>query len=474
MAKIYPLIFLLFFALTPLSARAASLFFSEPAASYNVGSTFSLSVFAGSANQTINAASGVISFPADKLEVTSISKTNSIFSLWVQEPVLNNNAGTVSFEGIVLNPGYTGANGKILTLNFKTKAAGRTNLEFMSGSVLANDGSGTNILDSLRTAAVTIGSQATPPPEIPKNKTSAVTVVDPNAPVIVSAAHANQDAWYANSSPEFSWDLPTGALEVRTLIGRLPNSTPIVSYRPPIANKKVEALPDGTYYFHLQIRRQTGWSSVAHYRVNVDTIPPEPFSIIFPHGQKELDARPVITFNTTDKQSGISHYNITLSKEGKQHFITSVASNPYTLPAQEPGTYTVSVDAVDMAGNVRPASADFTLENASGLLEVAPVKESGRGEGDVAPTRDSSGLNFGILAALLILIIMIGVGVWFWYRLLRLSRRLRGEVARAEVVLDKSTDGLHKDMKAYIKKLKAAQIKRKLTSEESSFLKHFE
>ena len=105
MAKVYPLIFFFFlFGLAPLSTDAATLSFSPTAESYAVGSTFSVGVSVGSVDQAINAVSGVISFPWDKLEMVSLSKTGSIFSLWVQEPSFSNSVGTVSFEGIVLNP----------------------------------------------------------------------------------------------------------------------------------------------------------------------------------------------------------------------------------------------------------------------------------------------------------------------------------------------------------------------------------
>ena len=88
-----------------------------------------MNVLVSSADQSMNAASGVISFPQDKLEVASISKTGSIFTLWVQEPTFSNSAGAVTFEGIVLNPGFMGANGKAITINFKVKAADKNGNE---------------------------------------------------------------------------------------------------------------------------------------------------------------------------------------------------------------------------------------------------------------------------------------------------------------------------------------------------------
>ena len=70
-----------FLAITPQFVYAANLYFSPSSGTQAVGTTFSVGVYVSSADQAINAASGVISFPQDKLEVTSISKTGSIFTL---------------------------------------------------------------------------------------------------------------------------------------------------------------------------------------------------------------------------------------------------------------------------------------------------------------------------------------------------------------------------------------------------------
>ena len=362
MYKIFKIILFFFLVgFAPLSASAATLSFSQPAESYSVGSTFSVSVYAGSSDQAMNAASGVISFPWDKLEVVSLSKTGSIFSLWVQEPSFSNSAGTVSFEGIVLNPGYTGASGKILTITFRTKTAGTANLSFSSGSVLANDGTGTNILTGSRVAVVNIGAKSPPLPTSPVEPATD-TASESNAPTIISTTHPDRTKWYADSNPEFSWNLPTGALEVRTLVGTSPSSIPTIRYAPPIGNKKVDTLPDGTYYFHLQIRTASGWGGIAHYRVNIDTTPPKAFSITFPHGTKGIEPRPIVLFNTTDSQSGVSHYDIKVGDSGPERVAPVAVSNPYSLPAQYPGKHTVIVTAVDRAGNTTSASADFTTE----------------------------------------------------------------------------------------------------------------
>src|SRR3989338_9059734 len=388
MATIYKIIFsFALFSLAPLSTYAATLNFSPPSGSYGVGSTFSVNVYVESSNQAMNAASGVVSFPWDKLEVVSISKTGSIFSLWPAEPSFSNSAGTVSFEGIVLNPGYTGANGKILSITFRARNAGQANLNLSSGSILANDGTGTNILNGMRVAVFTLINAGETPPTPPVIET--VSTATSNALGITSATHPDQTKWYADNTPEFSWELPQGTLEVRTLIGKNPSGVPSISYIPPISKKKADELPDGTYYFSLQVRTANGWSAISRYRVNIDTTPPKTFSIVFPHGNIGWEPQPVVFFNTIDNESGISHYDIKVGSDAKPVKTAPVAtSNPYVLPPQVPGNYTLLVTAVDNAGNVRNSSAEFTVEavDAPTITYYPEIME----EGDILKIRGTT------------------------------------------------------------------------------------
>ena len=147
---------LIFTLCIPVIVQAASLYFSPDSGSYKTNQIFAVNVYVASTDQAMNAAAVTISFPKDILKVVSVSKTGSIFSLYPQEPNFSNNAAIVNFEGIVLNPGFTGSKGKLLTVNFQGKEAGKTSLTFSSGSVLANDGKGTEILSNLGSANFTI------------------------------------------------------------------------------------------------------------------------------------------------------------------------------------------------------------------------------------------------------------------------------------------------------------------------------
>jgi hypothetical protein len=168
-------------------ATAASLSVSPKTAEYKVGSSFKLSIYASSPDQALNTVAGSLTFPPTLLEVTSLSKEGSVFGLWIREPSFSNTAGNVAFESVVLNPGYIGNGGKVLTVNFKVKAAGTAALGISGASILANDGLGTNILTGVSGASLSlIAADTTPPPATSDNPTTPApeqpVVVDPKAP----------------------------------------------------------------------------------------------------------------------------------------------------------------------------------------------------------------------------------------------------------------------------------------------------
>ena len=144
----------------PIYAQAATLSLSPQFASYTVGSLIPVNVYVSSLDQAMNAVSAAVSFPKDKLDVVTLSKDGSIINLWVRDPSISATLGRVSFSGIVLNPGFTGSGGKLMTIVFRAKAPGAALINFDSGSVLANDGLGTEILTTLGKASLslTLGS----------------------------------------------------------------------------------------------------------------------------------------------------------------------------------------------------------------------------------------------------------------------------------------------------------------------------
>lgn len=144
----------------PFSVSADTLFLSPSTGTSAVGRVLSVKVYVSSPSQAVNAFSASIKFPKDKLKVDSISKAGSIVSLWVEEPTFSNTDGTIKFEGVIPNPGYTGSSGTLVTINFRPLAIGSAEVKFSGGAVLANDGNGTNILRNSIGATYEIGAAA--------------------------------------------------------------------------------------------------------------------------------------------------------------------------------------------------------------------------------------------------------------------------------------------------------------------------
>lgn len=151
-----PVFILLVMVLPGVAKAQASLSISPSSGRYHVGEAFSVLVTVDTGNEAINAASGQINFNNNVIDVVDIGYTRSIFTLWTEEPSFSNQRGTIKFSGGLPSPGYTGRSGAILRVTFKPKAEGSASAVFLSGAVLANDGSGTNILDATNGAVFSI------------------------------------------------------------------------------------------------------------------------------------------------------------------------------------------------------------------------------------------------------------------------------------------------------------------------------
>ena len=148
----------------PKATFAAMLSINPSSGAYKVGDVFTVDVNVSSYTQSMNAVSGVLTYPKDTLYVVSISKNNSLLTTWLPPgatgPVHSVSAGTISFEGVLIG-GYTGGPKDVFTVTFKVKKAGIAKLSFKNGTILANDGKGTDLTQSLKTASYKLAA-ATP------------------------------------------------------------------------------------------------------------------------------------------------------------------------------------------------------------------------------------------------------------------------------------------------------------------------
>jgi hypothetical protein len=174
--------FYFLFSVSSASAQA-NLFISPANGAYKVGESFSALVNVNTGGKEINAVTAQINFDNTRLEVASLGYSQSIFTLWTEEPVFSNVAGTIRFSGGLPNPGFNGASGAILRITFKPKANGSASVIFSSGAVLANDGKGTNIADSFKGALFNIVAAAPSAPAPTPSPVPTPTTVKAEKPI---------------------------------------------------------------------------------------------------------------------------------------------------------------------------------------------------------------------------------------------------------------------------------------------------
>jgi hypothetical protein len=419
-------IFISFFLANEADAAGASLYLSPPAGTYSVGRIFSIAIEVDSGGQAINAAEGTLTFDPNKLNVVSISKSGSIFSLWTTEPTFSNSLGTISFGGGTPS-NFEGTSGIIITINFQAKTAGTSNVDFSTGSVLAADFKGTNILASMISGNYIIQPAKLPLPEYtpPENA--------PAAPAISSPTHLDSEKWYSNDDPKFTWRVPQDVTGVKLLVDNNPITIPTVFYSEVISEKQLEDLDDGIWYFHVQLHNEFGWGGVSHFKFQIDTQPPNPFEIKVKEGKETINPRPTLLFDATDKTSGIDYFEVQIDKGSP----IRVTEPEYRLPPQSTGKYLILVKATDKAGN----SMLSTI-----MISIIPPAFIRIGETVI------DYLTLAITLLSLIAVIIAG-SLWFWRKIKKERKKLRKETTEAEKALYRAFGLLRKKIKEGIAEL---------------------
>ncbi len=189
----------------------------------------------------------------------------------------------------------------------------------------------------------------------------------PAAPVITSATHPDQNAWYATSPATFSW---TASDSVSAIDGYSwgfdsdPSGAPDYLSDGTVPSASYARPGDGDYYLHVRARNAVGlWGAVATYRVRWDTAAPSGTMMV--DGGSEATSRTAAVANSA--VSDLSPMTMRASTSGGA---TWTASVPYattlgvTLPAGD-GVKTVIVAYTDSAGNVRSLTDTITLDTAA-------------------------------------------------------------------------------------------------------------
>jgi len=174
----------------PLSSWAAILYLEPTEGEYYRDDIFIMKIRIDTEGECINTVKADISFPQDVLQAIDFSQGDSILTLWLSQPEINQSAGLVSFIGgvpggycgrILGDPGFSDLLGKII---FKVTEVKEDSAEvrFLDTSqVLLNDGLGTEATLNTQGAVLTLLSGISPSPKREWQEEIAEDTIPPEA-----------------------------------------------------------------------------------------------------------------------------------------------------------------------------------------------------------------------------------------------------------------------------------------------------
>lgn len=338
---------------------ATKLFLSPSSGTFTVGSTFDVNIFLNTEGKSVNTVSAALFFPSDKLQLVSPTIGQSVINIWTAQPIFNNQTGLVRLIGGIPG-GINVQSGLIASLTFRVKQIGSYVIKFSDESrVLANDGSGTDVLNGVQNGVYNL---ILPPPA---------------GPIVSSETHPDQSKWYSNKNVILRWASTSSIESYSYILDQDPTGYPDNISEGTKTTLVYKDLNDRTYYFHIKSLRNGVWGGVTSFAINVDTTPPAEFSLDFNSSNRNSNKIQIINFQTSDVLSGLSYYELkTISLNPKvpqptlvvplnpkialvahskndNNFFIEVTS-PYQL-LLDIGHYDIIVRAYDRAGNYREA-----------------------------------------------------------------------------------------------------------------------
>lgn len=346
------------FFLFPNLSQAASLQVSTDKSQYQVGEKITARVSLSSA-ATVNATAGTLTFSSDKLRPASISKSGSIVTLWVKEP--SSSGSSVTFEGVILNPGFTGT-GRVLTVTFTATTPGAATISFSSGSILANDGQGTELLSSMGRASITIVAAA-PKTATPTPLAPTIAGEKPALPQIYSNTTPDSTTWYNIPATTINWSLPEGITDVSYTFDNSPTADPAEkSMGLPESFTSSELLTDGLWYFHLKYKNSVGWSPTTNFTIQIDNTNPDSLAVDEAKTSLAIN-RARFIFDATDKLSGIDRVEFKIDDGPAQSAKPAGLHSYFDTPELSAGKHLLTIRAIDLAGNATRKQLFFQIQS---------------------------------------------------------------------------------------------------------------
>lgn len=426
-------------------ASAATLQINSNSSTISTGDTVILYVNVNSEGVAVNNAEATIKFPSDLFDVIAVSKSGSIFSLWVEEPTFSNLSGEVTFNGGIPTPGFNGSSGSVVSITARAKKVGQGEFTFSTAAVRANDGLGTDVLNSQQGKIVSVISRTEPvvvPPPTPEVKTESQNIQ------VKSITHPNQDLWYKDSNPSFEWNLPAGSEAVRTNISTVTSDIPTVTYSPAVGKKSIKDLDDGIWYFKVRVKQNGVWGAISSYSVKIDKTAPVKNSVSIGY---DNNSRTIgIVSDIQDSTSGIDHYDIFAN--GK--LLKSVLSGEFVLGSYKlaydvSGDSSIKLVAVDRAGNSVDESAYISVNQ----VETSKSADS-----------NSQFALFFVIFTVLAIIVLIMYAIEPYYHRFEHKQKMSSAISTGNHT--KALNLIKKRLEKHLELLQETRHERILTREE--------
>lgn len=451
-------VFIFVFIISPRFAEAAKLDVIPTFGSVNVGDNIKIRVVLSSADQSANAISGSVLFSKNLLTLNSISKSDSLISLWPVEPSYSNTSGTANFEGVVLN-GYKGSSGTIITLFFKAKASGTAEVKFSNASVLANDGQGTPILSSTGEARFDIAElkeKVVPQPvdvTVPSENTNKITAtlqveeikktddLDPRSRFLITSTNIKKGATYQinlDNTPYVWNDSGTHIFET------VPLSKGIHSLKVSIETVNSEIISKSISFANSSILTPqfTDYSN--------DIVENE---YIVVKGIADPSTFIIISSDVISSKSGETKHESVTIKSNEKGLFTYVSENRAMQ-----GVYMISAGAKSSDG----------IESATSVPIRISVNEK------LGTLTDKLTNIFSTVVPLVsVLVILIFLIIFGWYRIMHYKEHVRKRLLTTRALVDKSFSILEEDLDEETKILKKVKALKPLTAEEKEFVTQF-
>lgn len=422
----------------------------------NVGDNIKIRVVLSSSDQPANAISGSVSFSNDLLTLNSISKSDSLVSLWPVEPSYSNTSGTADFEGVVLS-GYKGSNGTILTLYFKAKAPGTALVKFKNASVLANDGQGTQILSATGEARFDVLplKEKTPLPVVESKSASSSDktsgsiqieeikksdILDPRSRFLITSMNTKLGASYSimlDNTPYVWNDSGTHIFET------VPLSKGIHSLKVSIESINSEIISKSISFTNSSILTPV----FTDYSNNV--IENE---YIVVKGLADPMSFVTITSDGIVGGSDAKHESVTV-KSNEKGLFTYVSENRAVK-----GVYMITASA---------KSNDGVESGVSTPIKIAVSEKAGTLSGKLMNIFST------VVPLVAVLVLLILLVIFGWYRIMHYKEHVRKRLLATRAIVDKSFSILEEDLEEETKILKKVKALKPLTEDEKTFVNQF-